>query len=269
MFLNVDSFKKKQLSFNQADDYFTIDGVRKQFVDVTAFYRSSTEHFTNQVYQGNSLSVMLQFVDAQQLEIYEVDSNHREHYQLLHRVTNAIEVFRRELLLNRYRNGEEISFSVNSEQKLFRLNGTMLFFGDELVKSLVIDDNSKQPQLEMVLSDYSQFVKPSTISDSALFIELVLTILPTTYKQPSKAEKYLPRLFVCSVVLFGINGWLGLGIGYGLLMDHRLVEIFSFGASFILAIWLILRPFFWLVHRSNGKRIEQRLRRLEADGCEE
>jgi len=296
VFLNVDSFKKKQVLFNRGEDYFTIDGVRKEFIDIAAFFCSSTEHFTNQVYEGNSLRVMLQFTEAQQLECYEVDSNHQEHYSLLHHIAAAIETFRRERLETSYKNGETVSFVIKGENKSLCLQDSALFLDDERVKSLVIDTNDKNPQLEFVLpartivveryandlyvelngeqppeevnfSVHSLFVKLPAISDSALFLELASKILPTTHKLPSKKERNLSRIFICTIAIFGINGWLEMGTGYGLLMDNRLVEIFSDVASFLLAIWLFLRPFFWLVDRSNGKKMERRLRQLEVDGC--
>ncbi len=295
MFLNVDSFKKQKIIFNPGEDFFIIAGVHKSFSDISAFYYTSTEHFTNKFYEGSSLRVVLKFNQGQQSEVYEVDSNHQDHFHLLHHLVNAITVFRQEKLKADYQNSEEIFFAVRVENKSFRLHKGELYFGDDQVQSQVVDNNASQTQLEfvfasrkIVVESYSndlyvelngeqpakeimlpahrQIMALTNISDPELFLELTLKSLPTTYKAVGKMSKKMELIFIYTVVVFGLNGWVAAYSDYGLLMNNVLVELVSIVARLILAAWVVLRPFFWFVQRINSRRIAKVKRSLVEAG---
>lgn len=258
MFLNVDSFWKKQVLFGAGDDFFTVDGVATPFAGIRAFYSSSTEHFANRVYQGNSLRLALQLDDGTKPAIYEVDSNHLGHYRLLRRIADGVVAFRRDKLLACHQNGEEIAFAIDGDYRSLRLKNAALYLGQERVGALAIDTNGKQPQLEFALPKGRFRLSPGHISDSALFLELAARTLPVTCKAPSRLVTVLSRALVGGVVLFGLNGWAFGVFDAALLMDYPPVDVLSTLAGIILALWVALRPVFWLVRRFNAGRMVRR-----------
>jgi hypothetical protein len=259
MFLNIDSFTDKKVLFNREDDFFTVDGERMPFSSISAFYCSSTDYFTNHVYEGNSLRITLEFGEGMRLETYEVDSNHREHYRLLHLIADAIAVFRREKLMAGLRNDGEIFFAIYGHGKSLHLKDTELYLGEERVGALAIDTGGKQSQFEFELSKRQFCVNSYRISDSALFLELVARLLPVTRKAPSRLERLLGRAFVGAVLILGVNGWVAGVFDAGLLRSFPLFEGLSTVAGIVLALWVVLRPFFWLVRRFNAGRMARRL----------
>jgi hypothetical protein len=52
--------------------FFSVDGNQRPFAHLGVFYRRSTGHYTNNVYQGNSLWVGLRYAGEESLDTYLV-----------------------------------------------------------------------------------------------------------------------------------------------------------------------------------------------------
>ena len=70
MFVNEDSFKKLQVTFNVGDDFFRVDGRLLSFADIVACYVSETAHFAHSTFQGYSLRLVLTFTSGAPREIW-------------------------------------------------------------------------------------------------------------------------------------------------------------------------------------------------------
>lgn len=264
MFLDIDSLKKQRLVFDQGEYWFAVDGERVLFDEISEFYRASTDHYTNRVYQGTRLRVELRFSDGREAQILEVDSNHEEHYRLLHHLAEAIEAFRRQRLEDDYRIGKEVTFDLRGKVESILLNDSGLWYDNEQVGSLRFSQRNGTAEIEFVLPGRAAAIATTDISDSALFMSLAQQVVPVSVKPASQGAVWLNRAFWLFVLCFGINGWLD-EYGVALWMGHSLVAGLSVVARILLVVALVLRPVFWLVGRFNQKMIARQRDRLNLD----
>lgn len=266
MFLNEYSFKKRYLHFIDGDDLFSVDGRQRPFAQVVAFYRRSTDHYTNNVYHGNSLWVGLQYAGEEKLDTYLVDSNHEEPYCLLTRLANAVETCRRERLESSYRDNEDISFAIQGNATPLHVQDNQIFFGKEKITSIRLIPNEEKHLIQFVLPGSKLELHPGLVSDQALMVDLAVKLLPIAVQQPRKRDQLIINAFLSGVVIFGINGWLARYTDYSLGMNIGVIEILSILTSILLAVAVCLAPVNYLVRRWNVRRIARRLERMERMG---
>jgi hypothetical protein len=261
--IDKDNLKNKSLKYSEWEDWFAVDDERFQFAEISAFFRTSTDHYFNRVYQGSSLRIVLKFTSGPEAVVYEVDSNHQDHYRLLHRLAEAIEAFRRQRIEADYRGGKKIGFALQGDAKPLTMKGTDLLYGDEPVEALRFSPQDGTTVVDIVLPGKTIEVIVSNVSDSGLFVELARQVVPSSVKSPSRTRVWLNRVFLFSVVCFGVNGWLD-EYALALWMSNPLVEGGSVVARIILAVAIVLGPVFWLVHRFNQKMIARLQVKLKA-----
>lgn len=252
MFLNQNSFKKRTLHFSDGDDFYTLDGVKMLFKDVTACYMVDTAHFTNRAYQGNCLRLILAFPEASESEVYEVDSNHREVYAQLNRLASALLLWRRKRLYEQYQLEKEVQFPLRYGAENISICEGKVFVGADEVKTVCLKNIVKCPAVVLGLGERNMALKLEDISDSELFMVLVSQFTPVSIGPESKLSNALVKGLYIFIPVFGLNGW------FQIYTTNTVVETISLFSGIILAVWVITWPFYRLVDRINARNMSRR-----------
>lgn len=247
-------FRKKQVTFHSEDEFFTIDDEVYRFADITAYFMTSTDLYTNGVFEGNRLNVSLRIGGGEDLHRHEVDSQYLKPYHLLQQISAAIESYRAEKLLQCYTEQSYLSLPIKGESTTLYFRDDILCLNDEQVQSCRLNIETTAISFEFAQPDKTISIAKSDVSDTALFLYLVASLkLLVVEEIPETSSKFLRYLFV-ALGIFALNGW------FDIYTANTTIANLSDVSGFVFFIVLVLVFTGWLA-ANVSERFKARLQR--------
>lgn len=259
MFLNSDTIKKREISFERGSDYFKDDENIIKFEDITAFYHQETMQLTNSVYEGNELKFTLYLKNQTKPYIIKIDSNKKEKYRQIYNLSCEIATFRAKKILEEFEE-KSIEFLTLNDFKLILSKENILkieylnnknHYEPFVVKSVKMQKNllifeSEKGRKESVFAN--------SISDIALFLQLISkeSYFFDESQKIYQKEKKLYFLMMGLLVIFGLNGYFEFCC-----MENDFVDGVSSLSMILLGVVVLTSPVFWFVRKYNDKKMEE------------
>lgn len=269
MFLNSDTIKKRTILFDEGNEYFRDDAEIFSFEDITAFFHQETAQMTNGVYEGTRLLFTLIFKNRVKPYIIEIDSNKEAKYKLIYTLSNSIAHFRAKEILENVESGKMLLFQTLRDVKLVYENGMLelhytnkkshhepLFVTKvQLKKNLLIFENKDGDE---------EALYANTISDIATFLQLIVTkpFFSDLTDEINKRDAKLYVVLISAILILGLNGYFELCC-----MQNKFVDMASTLSMLLLWILLIVSPFYWVIGKSNAKKVDKERHSIVAKGA--
>ena len=189
MFLNnIDTIKKRKLTYQDGDNFFLDDGKKYHFKDITSYYHIEIEHFTNSIYQGNELDLSLTFKDIEKPYIIHIKSNHEEKYKTVYKLSHGIANYREKYLMQNYNDTKELRFKSFSNDFDIVIKDQDIYVeylnpihnqGFKIEKIYLIDKH-----IELVGDKQKEKIAINQISDKLLFLKTIPEFIAMEFKVP-------------------------------------------------------------------------------------
>jgi len=189
MFLNnIDTIKKRKLTYQDGDDFFIDDGKKYHFKDITLYYHIEIEHFTNSIYQGKELDFRLTFKDVDKPYIIHIESNHEEKYKTIYKLSHAIASYREKYLMQNYNDTKELKFKsfgsdfdivIKDKDVYVEYLNPIHNKGFKIEKIYLIDKH-----IEVVGDKQKEKISINQISDKLLFLKTIPEFITMEFKVP-------------------------------------------------------------------------------------
>lgn len=253
MFLNSNKIKNRKISSAYQENYFLDDDRKINFEEVLEYYHKETKHFTNSVYEGTNLNLILKIKGFEKNYEIQIDSNKEEKYQTIYNLSKKILKFRQNSLLQKFRATKNVTFKILNkdifieilnDEIYIRYYNEMSHYKDFKVEKIILKDEcfyfSSSSRKEKILAQ--------NISDKEFLFELIDKKIE--YKKQKKIPFYL---FIVFVTLFGLNGWFDFCC-----MNNLFVEVTSTLSSILLLVWIVVYPLIkFVVQPINDKKIKE------------
>ena len=179
MLLNSDTIKKRKISFENKSDFFKDDENIIKFEDIKAYYHQETKQITNSVYEGTKLKFTLFLKNQIKPYIIEIDSNKKEKYNQIYKLSNLIGTFRAKNIMKELEENDVVEFMTLNDFKLILSKDNILkleYLGDKNhYESFVVYTVKMQKNLLVFQSQNKreEIIYANSISDVALFLQLI------------------------------------------------------------------------------------------------
>jgi hypothetical protein len=262
MFLNSDTIKDKNFTFNKNDEYFFDGEQRIEFENITSYYHQETSQTTNNIYEGIKLRVVLHIKYFQKPYIIEIDSNKEEKYKLVYTLSLAITQYRKKKILEELAFKKKVVFQTQNHFVLeFEESGTLKLIYEDYQPFTVQKVKLEGYLITLFGADKSEeeFIYAYTISDISLFVELMNAQSYFSDETLAKEEREtkLSNMLIILIVIFGVNGYFEVCC-----MENDFVEFVSDLSLFLVKLTLLLAPFGIIAHLVNNKKKQKEMRNL-------
>ena len=262
MFLNSDTIKDKNFTFNKNDEYFFDGEQRIEFENITSYYHQETSQTTNNVYEGIKLRVVLHIKYFQKPYIIEIDSNKEKKFKLVYTLSFAITQYRKKKIL------EELAFK---KKVVFQTqNYFVLEFEESGTLKLIHEDYQPFTVQKVKLEGYlitlfgadkreEEFIYADTISDISLFVKLMNAQSYFSDETLAKEEREtkLSNMLIVLIALFGVNGYFEVCC-----MKNDFVKFVSELALVLVQLTLLFAPFAIIANIFNSKKKQKEMKNL-------